>query len=869
MNFESMFSAIHGYSPFPWQSEAARRLVEGEAFAAVNVPTACGKTALIDAAVFSAAHGGPRRIAFIIDRRVVVDEAHERAQRIARSLAKPSMKELARRLGPVQVVRLRGGVHGDDDWVLYPDRVTVIVSTVDQVGSRLLHRGYGVSPRMAPIHAGFVGNNALYITDEAHLSTAFIETVEAACRYGADVRLIAMTATPVAEKAAVVRLSSDDQAHPTLRRRLQASKRAQLMIGDAGELDFVKKAVSAAEQLSESARVIGVVVNRVATARNIQQALIKRKHRAELLTGRVRDYDRDLLMKRLLPEIRAGRTRTDGEPLFIVATQTVEVGADIDFDALLTEAAPLDSLRQRFGRQDRLGELGDTQGVILYREPKLNKNKEPIPDPVYGMATHDTWEWLQIVAKDGCIDFGVAAIADTIQRVPPPITDAKHGPTLLPAHIKLFAQTGPEAPEIDVSPWLHGAGSGAPDVSIVWRADLPPGDTAQWVEVVRLRPPLTREALEVPIYAFRSWLEGRRSQDVTDLEGVALLKPPDEKALGRPVLCWRGPDDCKVLYSGDVRPGDTLVIPAQYGGCDTYGWAPNKKRPVEDIAESCSLERQRNHVVRLVPGLMSWLESRESHIHEAVTELISAETEVDPEMGIDENRVQLARSELRALLAEVDHPFIIAFRRKFVIERHPAGVVLRGLVIDEINATFSGGVPVELDHHLEGVARQASLLGAGHPESRPISMAARQHDLGKTEPRFQTMLHGDPIAAALGPALAKSGLRKLSEKRAAYAESGLPAGFRHELASLAQSAESERLIRHLIGTHHGYGRPWFPVCDDPEAPGAKEIWLGSTWAQAFAELVDKHGPWVLAGMELLLRVSDIRQSIMEQENKDV
>jgi len=177
-------------------------------------------------------------------------------------------------------------------------------------------------------------------------------------------------------------------------------------------------------------------------------------------------------------------------------------------------------------------------------------------------------------------------------------------------------------------------------------------------------------------------------------------------------------------------------------------------------------------------------------------------------------------------------------------------------------------MPVELEHHLQGVARQADLLGVSHPESRRISLAARQHDLGKTEPRFQTMLHGDPITAASGPALAKSGMRKLSEIRAAYTESGLPVGFRHELASLAQSAEPDRLVRHLIATHHGYGRPWFPFCDDPEVPGAEEIRLGSTWAQTFAALIEKYGPWTLAGMELLLRASDIRQSILEQENKD-
>ncbi|MCF8146201.1 MAG: hypothetical protein K9N21_20020 [Deltaproteobacteria bacterium] len=165
--------------------------------------------------------------------------------------------------------------------------------------------------------------------------------------------------------------------------------------------------VSAGEKLSESVRVIGIIVNRVATARSIRQALVKRKHRAELLTGRVRPHDRDGLMERLLPEIRAGRTRIEGPVLFIVATQTVEVGADIDFDALITEAAPLDSLRQRFGRLDRFGEIANTQGVILYRKPKLDKNGQPMPDPVYGTAIQEAWEWLEAVSRDGCVDFGV------------------------------------------------------------------------------------------------------------------------------------------------------------------------------------------------------------------------------------------------------------------------------------------------------------------------------------------------------------------------------------------------------------------------------------------------------------------------------
>ena len=277
MTFESMFFAIHGYPPFPWQSEAASIVASGESSFTVCVPTAAGKTALIDAALYAAANGGPRRIAFIIDRRVVVDEAYSRAQRIVDALADPVLSELAEKIGPIQIIRLRGGVFGDDDWVLYPEKTTIIISTVDQVGSRLLHRGYGVSPRMAPLHAGFVGNDSIFIIDEAHLSAPFLETVESCRRYGADIRLVKMTATPVQREGVIVDLSDKDRSNPVLLRRFKASKVVKLISEPAGEKDFVKNAVNEAERIADTARVVGIVVNRVLTARNIWQSLIKGK----------------------------------------------------------------------------------------------------------------------------------------------------------------------------------------------------------------------------------------------------------------------------------------------------------------------------------------------------------------------------------------------------------------------------------------------------------------------------------------------------------------------------------------------------------------------------------------------------------------
>ena len=864
MTFESFFRDIHGYDPFPWQTKAVRLVLANELPLAVNVPTASGKTALIDAAVFAAAQGGPRRIAFIIDRRVVVDEAYLRAQRIAEALKQPAMAAMAKELGQIQVVRLRGGVHGDDGWVLYPDRLTIIVSTVDQVGSRLLHRGYGVSPRMVPLHAGFVGNDCVFIIDEAHISVPFVETVQACRTYGADIRLITMTATPISEAGPTVRLSKEDRSHPVLRKRLRASKQVELINVPSGEKNFVKAAVKAAEQLAESQQVIAVVVNRVATARRIWKALVRRKFRAELLTGRVRPYERDKLMKRIFPEICAGRLRIEGSPLFIVATQTIEVGADIDFDGLVTEAAPLDSLRQRFGRLDRLGELGNTKGIILYREPKHDK---PQPDPVYGNAIQETWKWLQDAAVNGGLDFGITAMEKTMKRLPAPVTEPKRGPVLLSSHIRLLSQTGLEAPTVDVSPWLHGTGSASSDVSVIWRADLLPDSPTQWEETIRLRPPLSREALEIPVFVVRSWLQGRRVQDLTDLEGLPHTFMPVSGPV-KQVLVWRGPDNVIVMEVGEIIPGDTIVVPANYGGCDEYGWAPDLNKPVPDIADYCSIERQGSHIVRLVPELTSWLGINESSVQAAAGEILSAETSIDSEIGIDQDRVEAAHALLRTLLKEVDHTLIKSFGDRFEIELHPLGVALRGRILDEVEATYMGGVAVTLSEHLNGVAQRAKVLAAIHPECDKIRVAASIHDMGKKEPRFQIMLHGDPFAAAAGPLLAKSGLRRLSAQNAAYAQSGLPRGFRHELASVALSDENDPLIRHLVATHHGYGRPWFPDCKDRQALGAEYTVLDSGWLHSFVSLCDGNGPWALAGMELLLRAADARQSIAERELSD-
>ena len=180
-DFPGFFEAVHGYSPFPWQERLAREVVgTGKWPPLLDLLTASGKTATINVAVFhlacesgrGAERSAPMRILFVIDRRIVVDEAFGRARRIAEKLrsgtdgvllkVKQRLSQLSGDLSrPLDLVRLRGGVPQERDWARSPAQPLVAVSTVDQVGSRLLFRGYGVSPRMWPVDAALVGTDAL------------------------------------------------------------------------------------------------------------------------------------------------------------------------------------------------------------------------------------------------------------------------------------------------------------------------------------------------------------------------------------------------------------------------------------------------------------------------------------------------------------------------------------------------------------------------------------------------------------------------------------------------------------------------------------------------------------------------------------
>ena len=102
---------------------------------------------------------------------------------------------------PLAVSTLRGQFADNGEWRSDPARPAVVVGTVDMVGSRLLFSGYGCGFKSKPLHAGFTGQDALLVHDEAHLEPAFQQLIEAVAKEQercADVRplrVISLTAT--------------------------------------------------------------------------------------------------------------------------------------------------------------------------------------------------------------------------------------------------------------------------------------------------------------------------------------------------------------------------------------------------------------------------------------------------------------------------------------------------------------------------------------------------------------------------------------------------------------------------------------------------------------------------------------------------
>lgn len=906
-DFPAFFRDIHGCAPYPWQQRlTALVLANGGWPSVIDLPTGAGKTAVLDTALFALAaqpEVSPRRIVFVVDRRIVVDQVCERARRIRDRVAAGEtsvLRKVDERLRSLcggkrlDVASLRGGIPIDDRWAERPDQPWVMVSTVDQFGSRLLFRGFGASPRMRPVHAGLAGNDCLVILDEVHLSIPFAQTLSSVAelpsplprRFG----VVEMSATPNNEGSARFTLDAADWGDADLGRRLKARKEAKLV--SVPKVDAIPSAVlKITKSISQSMRrdgrgeSIGVIVNRVRTARETFQALEEAGFTTHLITGRMRPLDKVDVIEQVRPVVEADRCQPNESLTVVVATQAIEVGADFSFDALITECAPVDSLRQRFGRLDRDGRGFERNAcpAAAWIIGATSSIAAKTPDPIYGVALKATWDELKRLEQSGPIDVGASSLRSFPAAANAP---RDHAPLLLKTHLDVWAQTNPQPPvQPDVLHFLHGSkATTMPDVFVVWRWD-------KSADTLRLVPPRQAEFLAVPIQAAKAWLLGTDEVEVADV-------PQPSSADGKPSsdkggwVRWVGHDDgVETIGVADISPGDIIVIDPAEGGLTAGTWDPCSSSPVEDLGDAAQFAYGRRATLRLDVRL-PYVEAPPTPSEEG-----------EMAMSLDE-RIRYWLGDLDAVGGQPlwldkaierlrSNPIVDvrgASEYYVLTERNPQtnGSALDVAVIDGSDETSSMiGSGVALRRHMDGVGdraeRTAKRLGLPADILADLKLAGRLHDLGKVDMRFQAQLAGgDAIDLFMrDEPLAKS-LPEVRWRRGTY-----PRGMRHEMASVALAesnadvlrlAKDRDLVLHLVGTHHGFGRPLPAIVEDDKPQtlvytfdghrleANSDLSVGPQamdMADRFWRLTERYGYHGLAWLEAILRLADHQQSAEE------
>jgi CRISPR-associated endonuclease/helicase Cas3 len=430
-DFGSFFSELHGgHKPFSWQERLLDAVLEAGRWPAhVLAPTGSGKTAVIDIHVFAQALAAagqgprlPRRLAMVVDRRVLVDDQHEYAQMLARRLARwrggstsmaldevaellwsLRLPDIARRLqaiaveglSPLVVGHLRGGSPPSRTWRDHPTAAAVLCATPEMWGSRLLFRGYGSSPLAWPREAGLLAIDSVVVVDEAHLARQLlvtarrVEQLVSVAEYAPNwtaLQVVEATATPPwsssgdapGRAGVVVGVEEADLDNPVLARRLTRPKPVRLLGAKGWEdtrptspavpalADAVMDVLATTAPTTGTSNTVGCFVNTVGRAVAVAAELrgrriSQRPLRVVLVCGQLRPLD--------LHRIRAAHPGLldlagNEDVDVLVSTQSLEVGVDIDLAGMVSELASGSALAQRVGRLNRRG-LRDTAQVIV------------------------------------------------------------------------------------------------------------------------------------------------------------------------------------------------------------------------------------------------------------------------------------------------------------------------------------------------------------------------------------------------------------------------------------------------------------------------------------------------------------------------
>ncbi|MGE0129723.1 MAG: type I-U CRISPR-associated helicase/endonuclease Cas3 [Blastocatellales bacterium] len=199
INFRECFGKLTEKQPFDWQERLFDRFMSADFPEACDIPTGLGKTSVMAIWLIALAHmlkertrKIPLRLVYVVDRRVIVDQATAEAESLLKKLTVALSDEsnplhllaqtfrAASMKGQESLIALstlRGQKADNREWCLDPSRPAIIIGTVDMIGSRMLFTGYGkVGINHRSLQAGLLGQDSLIVIDEAHLSPCFVAT---------------------------------------------------------------------------------------------------------------------------------------------------------------------------------------------------------------------------------------------------------------------------------------------------------------------------------------------------------------------------------------------------------------------------------------------------------------------------------------------------------------------------------------------------------------------------------------------------------------------------------------------------------------------------------------------------------------------
>lgn len=896
-DFIDEFTVIFGVPPLGWQRRLFSLLTAGEVPAALDLPTGLGKTSIMAIWLIARAHGAslPRRLVYVVDRRVVVDQATTEAEKLRKGLERlPRLKtalSLESRCLPIST--LRGQFVDNREWQEDPCTPVIIIGTVDMIGSRLLFSGYGVSPRMRPYHAGLLGVDVLVALDEAHLVPPFEKLLETIETGGAifgprtqemrvpPFKLLSLSATGRPRAGKTFRLEEED-CDDFVRQRLDASKRLKL---EPPTDDLASDMAERAWERSDGGRRVIIFCNSRKTAQKIYGELEKKLHKAfkdelreldfridqviELIVGARRVHERDQLAESGVIQCfqqKEPEEAAEGKlPAFLVCTSAGEVGVDLNADHMVCDLVPWERMVQRFGRVNRSGSFSQGSLIDVFaastekdKEAEIEIDREWIENLARPFES-SLWETENDGRKDASPDklrtlnlnpefWSLTDAATTNSPLRPgltrPLVDAW-------SMTSLKDDTG----RPNVAPWLRGWVEEEPQTAIIWRRDLPVRETGPFASNKEIQaffeaaPPHMSEKLETETWRVVEWLLARANHLAENLKRKQRTDADD------------------VLSS--LTENSIVAIALGRDG------TPGQSYRLGDLVKSRTDKKARDKLENNdFPGVVLIVDARLGGLNKGL--LDGDENAVAPTPDSDGSWLHSIGIKVRQTSKlngadgdEGEENSDWRFEDLFPIAISPEGEVTEWLVVerlkDDASANEDGraiSCPQSLEDHsgcaVTKARRLAHDMKLEGSFALVLEIAARLHDEGKKSWRWQRAFN----APSDGPIYAKT---------KGPINQALLDGYRHEFGSLASIHDDDQfrnlpddglrdLVLHLVAAHHGRARPMIETksCDD--APPSVLEERARDVALRFARLQKLWGPWGLAWWEALLRAVDQQAS---------